>query len=153
QIIFEKKNNTSKMDKNIEGIIRLIEYKKQIILQGPPGTGKTKLAKDIATMLIPRSEFDPSDIEKLIYPGLIISSSTNYTQYTVVSVSANSILVQLKNEETNYQIPIRDVKRAYQIKLWEGGQKNGSDPYAAAIAKHIFLKQLPNIKYSKLIQF
>lgn len=31
--------------------IRLLEYKKQIILQGPPGTGKTRMAKEIAKEL------------------------------------------------------------------------------------------------------
>jgi len=33
-------------------LIKLLQYKKQIILQGPPGTGKTKLAKEIASELI-----------------------------------------------------------------------------------------------------
>lgn len=43
-------NNFSKaiIKKNMNDIINLLEYKKQIILQGPPGTGKTKLAKEIA---------------------------------------------------------------------------------------------------------
>jgi len=37
--------------KDMETIIELIKYKKQIVLQGPPGTGKTYLAKQIAEEL------------------------------------------------------------------------------------------------------
>jgi 5-methylcytosine-specific restriction enzyme B len=33
---------------NIKEIIKLLEYKSQIILQGPPGTGKTRMAKIMA---------------------------------------------------------------------------------------------------------
>ncbi|UKB81027.1 AAA family ATPase [Chryseobacterium sp. MEBOG07] len=32
--------------------LKLLEYKKQIILQGPPGTGKTRQAKELATQLL-----------------------------------------------------------------------------------------------------
>ncbi len=39
-------------DIQVENYIRLLEYKKQIILQGPPGTGKTYTAKDIAEHII-----------------------------------------------------------------------------------------------------
>lgn len=37
---------------DISEIIRLLEYKKQIILQGPPGTGKTYTAKEVARQLV-----------------------------------------------------------------------------------------------------
>lgn len=38
--------------KELNQIIKVLEYKKQIILQGPPGTGKTKMAKDIAAEML-----------------------------------------------------------------------------------------------------
>lgn len=38
--------------KEIEKMINILKYKKQIILQGPPGTGKTRLAKEIAKQMI-----------------------------------------------------------------------------------------------------
>lgn len=38
--------------KNMEDQIKLLEYKRQIILQGPPGTGKTYTAKNIAERMI-----------------------------------------------------------------------------------------------------
>lgn len=49
--------------------VRLLEYKKQIILQGPPGTGKTREAKLIAKEMI-----GVSDVEEL----------TNHKQFKIV---------------------------------------------------------------------
>ncbi|WP_240042701.1 McrB family protein [Maribacter aurantiacus] len=48
---FNRINTTSKMDE----LIKILEYKKQIILQGPPGTGKTFTAKEIAYQLITKN--------------------------------------------------------------------------------------------------
>ena len=39
-------------NKNMEKIIKLLEFKNQIILQGPPGTGKTYSAKNIAYNMV-----------------------------------------------------------------------------------------------------
>ena len=122
------KINSMNKQKKIQN---LLLYKKQIILQGPPGTGKTYLAKMIAKELTPRKDFDTNDINKLIHPGLVIPSFTDYTEYKVLSVNPNGVQVQLKNEGKDYLISYKHIQRAYQIKLWEGGQKNGSDPYAA----------------------
>lgn len=38
-------------ERQVDELIDLLEYKRQIILQGPPGTGKTRLAKEIATRI------------------------------------------------------------------------------------------------------
>lgn len=38
--------------KDMEELIDLLNYKKQIILQGPPGTGKTRKAKEIAVEIL-----------------------------------------------------------------------------------------------------
>jgi MoxR-like ATPase len=43
--------NRSTVDREMEQFIKLLKYKRQIILQGPPGTGKTYLAKKIAREL------------------------------------------------------------------------------------------------------
>tara|TARA_R110002020_G_scaffold36695_2_gene110433 strand:- start:3603 stop:5483 length:1881 start_codon:yes stop_codon:yes gene_type:complete len=132
----------------------LLEYKKQIILQGPPGTGKTRLAKEIAQSLTSKkNEVEENEIKKLIRPGLVIPSSTNYTHYTVLAVSDSWVQVQLKNTGSDYKISFKDITNAFYNKLWEGGQKNGSDPYAAAIAKYIFKNQLSEFGEFKLIQF
>ncbi|MDR7128086.1 DNA polymerase III delta prime subunit [Algoriphagus sp. 4150] len=137
--------------RNINTLIPLLKYKKQIILQGPPGTGKTRLAKRIASELTGKEELAVENIAALIKPGLVISSSTNYTEYTVLSITDSAVQVQLKNEGRDYYISFKDIQRAYKIKLWEGGQKNGSDPYAAAIAK--FINEHLVIGNVKLIQF
>lgn len=50
-------------------LIRVLKYKKQIILQGPPGTGKTKMAKDIAVEMLSLGnlqELDDNEQCKLI---------------------------------------------------------------------------------------
>lgn len=134
--------------------VELLKCKKQIILQGPPGTGKTRLAKEIAqTLTTKKNKIDEIEIKKLIHPGLVIPSSSDYTNYTVLAVSDAWVQVQLKNTGSDYKISFKDIQKAFQVKLWEGGQKNGSDPYAAAIAKYIFKNQLSELGEFKLIQF
>lgn len=43
----------------MKNYIKLLQYKKQIILQGPPGTGKTRLAKQLAERLIEPTKLNP----------------------------------------------------------------------------------------------
>lgn len=50
---------------NMQEKIKLLEYKKQIILQGPPGTGKTRLAKLIAKELTKVQEPGKNPIQKI----------------------------------------------------------------------------------------
>lgn len=129
---------TTKTKNNMLDFKSLLEYKKQIILQGPPGTGKTRLAKEIAKTITKRKDINDGNIKNLIHPGLVIPSSTHYTHYTVLSVTNTTVQVQLENGGSDYPISFKDIKKAFQVKLWEGGQKNGSDPYAAAISKYIY---------------
>jgi Cdc6-like AAA superfamily ATPase len=49
--ILENQNKTIQ-EMEVQEYIKLIKYKKQIILQGPPGTGKTYTAKEVAFQLI-----------------------------------------------------------------------------------------------------
>lgn len=77
------------------------------------------------------------DITKYVYKGLVIPSSTKRTEYTILDIDNNYIT--LKGKQTKkYEIPLNGIVEAYSNKLWEGGQKNGFDPYNAAIAKYIF---------------
>lgn len=43
------------MDQEMQGLVKVLKYKKQIILQGPPGTGKTRMAKLIARAMLNES--------------------------------------------------------------------------------------------------
>ena len=43
------------MDQEMQGLVDVLKYKKQIILQGPPGTGKTRMAKLIARAMLNES--------------------------------------------------------------------------------------------------
>lgn len=55
KLIYEgSKLSNSQLTKSIfmNNSMKLLEYKKQIILQGPPGTGKTKTAKELAIEIL-----------------------------------------------------------------------------------------------------
>jgi 5-methylcytosine-specific restriction protein B len=60
--IIKNELNAFKEAKNMEDIIDVLKYKKQIILQGPPGTGKTRMAKKLAFELT-KSEVKLSPLE------------------------------------------------------------------------------------------
>ena len=50
-------------NKQLDEVIKLLEYKHQVILQGPPGTGKTRLAKLVADKLTePENKGTPEQI-------------------------------------------------------------------------------------------
>lgn len=50
----------------MESYTKLLSSKKQIILQGPPGTGKTRMAKDLAELIICSSELPTNDKNKQV---------------------------------------------------------------------------------------
>jgi len=124
----------------MQTIENLLKNKKQIILQGPPGTGKTRLAKLIAEKLTQPEEvtiLDNNYIESKLSQITQVESSSNRTNYKISNVKADRCTVTLENG-SNYDIPYKGIIEAYNNKLWEGGQKNGLDPYNAAIAKYLF---------------
>ncbi len=130
--------------KNMKNIITVLEHKKQIILQGPPGTGKTRLAKQIAQELCNQNrsyneiEFMSNGyIEKALNGINKVQSSKGRTMYKISGLKADRCTVSLESN-TSYEIPYSGIKDAYKNKLWEGGQRNGLDPYNAAIAKYLF---------------
>lgn len=143
-----------KISNNIDmhNIIELLKYKKQIILQGPPGTGKTKLAKELAEHLCPVSSITDKEIKEMLHVGLKISSADNYTEYTITDTGLNNVTVQLKDSTSSYKPSYKEIINAFNIKMWEGKQKGGNDPYAAAIAKFIYM-HFQNSNYIKIVQF
>lgn len=80
---------------------------------------------------------DTTEIAKFIKPDMWIPSSTGRTKYHIDSFDGSKIALSGDSIKP-YKIPLSDVLIAYNNKLWEGGQKNGNDSYAAALAMHLF---------------
>jgi DNA polymerase III delta prime subunit len=134
-----------KISRKMQDKIDLLEYKKQIILQGPPGTGKTRLAKEIAKVLIGETiikkkplKISNSDIEKYLSVGLEIPSVQEKSLYTITEITPNNIRLTLTTGKT-YSPNFSDIKNWYDNKKWaiKGEQSNQLDPYNAALAKYI----------------
>ena len=143
--------------KSIQNIItgmeikNILKYKKQIILQGPPGTGKTREAKILGRELVLPKAITVEDIQKTIHIGDKLKSATDYTEYEVSKIDTTKVSVKLKTG-SEYSPSFKEIIKAYEDKLWMGGQSKGNDPYSAAIAKYIF-ENLDCGEYIKLIQF
>lgn len=80
------------------------------------------------------------DIQKYITPGLDIKSSTGRTEYHIDYINNASVHI-IGESIQGYPIPFSDIIKAYENRLWEGGQKNGNDSYTAALAKYIYEKK------------
>jgi hypothetical protein len=132
-------------------IINLLKQKKQIILQGPPGTGKTREAKIIGRELALPLSITIDDIQKTINIGAKLKSATDYTEYEVSKIDSIKVTLKLKTG-SEYSPSFNEIIKAYNDKLWLGGQSKGNDPYSAAIAKYIF-ENLDCGQHLKLIQF
>lgn len=78
-------------------------------------------------------------IGKYIESGIDIRSSKETARYHIVSYNNTHVTIRLESN-SEYPIPITGIKNAYENRLWEGGQKNGLDPYKAALAKYIYEK-------------
>lgn len=137
--------------KEMNSLFELINYKKQIILQGPPGTGKTREAKIIGRELVLPKAITVEDIQKTIHIGDKLKSATDYTEYEVSKIDTAKVTVKLK-AGSEYSPSFKEIIKAYEDKLWLGGQSKGNDPYSAAIAKFIF-ENLDCGEHLKLIQF
>ncbi len=137
--------------------IKLLHYKKQIILQGPPGTGKTKLAKELAQELISENTgITTVDILKYIEKGIIVESTGGKRSYYIEDVDVSSEKIDVKRESgTRDKTSFADIKQAFQNKLWEQKIEQNSPRRAASLAKYIFDKKskIGNSDQFKIVQF
>lgn len=78
-----------------------------------------------------------NNLGEYIKSNIDIDSSARKTKYHIDNYDNKYIYLRGTSIQ-GYKIPISDVKKAYESKLWEGGQKNGNDSYTAALAKHIY---------------
>lgn len=140
-----KDRDMSEILNELDTIKELLKYKKQIILQGPPGTGKTRLAKELAKVLIgdhitkeKPSRINTTDIEKYLKVGLEIPSVKERAIYTITEITSNNVRVVLTGGKT-YSPNFSDIKNWYANKKWsiKGEQTNQLDSYNAALAKYI----------------
>ncbi len=128
-------------------VIDLLKYKKQIILQGPPGTGKTKMAKEIAELMIGSSSttnIKPSEINSNTIIDVLknvskISTPAGNAEYQIVSVDSVNEKVTLKRStDTEGTTTFKSIKTSYKENQWENKLDNNEDRRSAAIAKYIF---------------
>ena len=93
------------MQKSLLENIKLLKFKKQIILQGAPGTGKTYTAKKIAEQLILGEELLPNNIEhekKMDEQYKLIQFHPSYSYEDFVrGIVAESINGQISYETKN----------------------------------------------------
>ena len=79
-------------------------------------------------------------IGKYIESGIDILSSSKDIKYHIDSYDETHVTLSGEKMKNKYKIPISKIETAYRTRLWEGGQKNGLDPYCAAVAKYIYDK-------------
>lgn len=135
---------------NMNEKIAILQYKKQIILQGPPGTGKTKLAMEMAREWVSPQAITQLDVNRVLSVGLVIHSATERTEYTIRAIDNAGVTVALANLN-EYKTSYAEIIAAYATRMWNGGQVNGNDSYAAAIAKYTY--EHLALAHCKFIQF
>lgn len=137
----------------MDNIVKLLEYKKQIILQGPPGTGKTRMAKLVARQLTKPDEIIADDLKLFLSKGQKVLTSTEYTYFTILDFTPSHVNIKLGATGKEYGIRISDIVEAYKNKIWQTGEiKNGNDTYTAAISKFIYESD-SSFQNMKIIQF
>ncbi|CAG5072942.1 hypothetical protein DYBT9623_04478 [Dyadobacter sp. CECT 9623] len=142
--LFNEVKNSSFLERNdMQDIIKLLEYKKQIILQGPPGTGKTYTAKEIANALVSIGEHgeklfpDVQEIKKLSREGDKLPVTNGVHESVVIAkLDADTFRLQGTGRET---FGVSYAKVADSI-LTMNPNPVGKDVYPSALAKYIIQK-------------
>lgn len=144
-------------ENNLNNIVKILEFKSQIILQGPPGTGKTRLAKELAKSFVtmPRSITDEI-IVKYVTSNQTIQSVGKLTEYIILDVDVDKKRMQVSRESgsTDYT-SFQHIIEAYYNKLWETSIDQNDPRRAASIAQYIYdqLKVSKTSDQTKLMQF
>lgn len=144
-------------EKMIKEKVNLLKYKNQIILQGPPGTGKTRLAKILATEMIPAVKgISEDDIENYLFKNLSVPSVGGQKEYIVINLNVENKEVEISRESgTSESTSFQDIIDAYKKKMWESNISQNPPRIAASLAKFIYdqLFKIKVLKQFKIIQF
>ena len=139
------------IDVEMEKLINLLRFKKQIILQGPPGTGKTKLAKELANELAGTSVISDEIILNHVKLGGKIKTAYDRLPYEIKEIADGNIKI-VNSEKGISQSSFEKVKDAFAKKVWLGDRiKSESDSGSAAVAKFIYEELAKN--QTEIIQF
>lgn len=133
--------------------IKLLEYKKQIILQGPPGTGKTREAKKIAEELVVNNS-KVSDLKQYFKVGQKINSTSGIASYyDVLEIYTNKITIKNEKAVENREISLETINDTIsQINIGQVDKSRVNYPYESALASYI-IKEVKSNDQIKLIQF
>lgn len=138
-------NDMSEPITSHQNVIELLKYKKQIIIQGPPGTGKTRMAKELASILIdlkPEVNKTPitisdEDIKQVIQPDMSINSVSGGAAYQITKVLDDRV-VSLKSNGTEDETLFKNIQEAYKNARWTSPIGDNPARRASAFAKYIY---------------
>lgn len=154
-VISYDSNFSKKNKKNMDDNLKLLRYKKQIILQGPPGTGKTRAALEIANNIISQNNVETKTFSiKTLTKDLIKSTlklgqkieGKNKTLFEIVDLQKN--VVVLKSESSKPWRPsYSKIINSFNNQLWkEKGRTGGFKSYEDAIARYFYENHLNSIQ-------
>ncbi|NVN96638.1 AAA family ATPase [Candidatus Nomurabacteria bacterium] len=157
-IFIDKWLNNNKLINSMNKLIGLLEYKKQIILQGPPGTGKTRMAKQLAKLIISRNavpEITQKDLMRFISKGQDIYTPTDYNTFRVLNNDGKTVRVKPNGAANEYNVPYSDISNCIKNRGFEQpvaiSNKSGIGSYIVGIAK--YLNEKLTAENYKIIQF
>lgn len=137
--------------KEMDSLLSLIKYKKQIILQGPPGTGKTRLAKEVSLKAISDDVISDIEFSEIIYPGLTIQSFDCDESIKVTSIVGDTVRVFIKSIEKNYPVYFREIRKRIKKGDWMDNEGKNKNDYMTLLALHVL--ESYRDKQVKLLQF